>query len=511
MNNLKPLPPFKRWTLENFPFIEADFDAITNYELYCKIVEYLKSIADNQNSLDQAMNYVLDYFNNLNVQDEVNTKLDDMAESGELTEIIAQYLSLAGIFGYNTISDMSEAVNLANNSICYTLGQNTYNDGKGAFYKVRTVTSGDVVDGFNIVALDVSDTLIAERLPNYYINQINTTLSSINTELNILSNKKYIFIGDSYNTTDTPQGGVPIVPWSNYLKYDLGLSDDDYYNSGISGAGWVNGTTFLSQLQTLAGTMTSDEKNAITDIVVLGGINDPTDADLYTAFNSFSSYVYSNFPNALVTIGMISWAKDDTNRANLRSKMQVYNWASSKKNFRVIDNAFTFFHNYLHYQPDGHPNDSGSQTIAYFVANALKGGSNGVKWFKSGSISSEGNTLGVSAETIGSFVEEFKNDTGVLRLSISQLTINTNFTQNGTGYTLGKVSLDTIKVASETNIGHYYGWVYNGSYTNWFGAVTLSPDGTLKLYVDSVFPASNNATILKFDNPGYINIPADYC
>lgn len=183
MNNLKPLPPFKRWTLENFPFIEADFDAITNYQLYCKIVEYLKSIAENQNSLDEAMNYVLNYFNNLNVQDEVNAKLDEMAESGELTEIIAQYLSLAGIFGYNTISDMSEAVNLANNSICYTLGQNTYNDGKGAFYKIRTVTSGDVVDGFNIVALDVSETLIAERIPNYYINEINNELSNIEDDI----------------------------------------------------------------------------------------------------------------------------------------------------------------------------------------------------------------------------------------------------------------------------------------------------------------------------------------
>ena len=41
MNMFNHLPPFKWYVLQNFPFIEADFDAITNYQLLCKIVEYL--------------------------------------------------------------------------------------------------------------------------------------------------------------------------------------------------------------------------------------------------------------------------------------------------------------------------------------------------------------------------------------------------------------------------------------------------------------------------------------
>ena len=120
---------------------------------------------------------------------------------------------------------------------------------------------------------------------------------------------KYIFIGDSYNTTDTPPGGSPIVPWSHYLVDCLGLTSSDYYNSGVSGAGWVNGTTFLSQLQTLAGDMTNDEKNSITDIVVLGGINDPVseNSNIFTAMSTFSTYVATNFPNAMITTGIISW------------------------------------------------------------------------------------------------------------------------------------------------------------------------------------------------------------
>ena len=38
MNMFNHLPPFKWYVLQNFPFIEADFDAITNYQLLCTLV-----------------------------------------------------------------------------------------------------------------------------------------------------------------------------------------------------------------------------------------------------------------------------------------------------------------------------------------------------------------------------------------------------------------------------------------------------------------------------------------
>ena len=102
-----------------------------------------------------------------------------MAESGQLTDIIAQYLGLAGVLAFDTISDMSSAENITNGSTCYTLGQTSYNDGKGAFYKIRTVTSGDVVDGYNIVSLTVSNALIAERLSDYILNPLDSKLDLI--------------------------------------------------------------------------------------------------------------------------------------------------------------------------------------------------------------------------------------------------------------------------------------------------------------------------------------------
>ena len=101
--NYKTLTPFKGWVIENFPFIEADFDAITNYQLICKVTEYLNTVIYNQNQVEDLsddlvdgynnlLNYVNDYFDNLNLQEEVNTKLDEMASDGTLTNLIKNYV-----------------------------------------------------------------------------------------------------------------------------------------------------------------------------------------------------------------------------------------------------------------------------------------------------------------------------------------------------------------------------------------------------------------------------------
>ena len=49
MNNefdYKKLAPFKWFVLENFPFIEADFDAITEWQLFNKLGNEINKIID---------------------------------------------------------------------------------------------------------------------------------------------------------------------------------------------------------------------------------------------------------------------------------------------------------------------------------------------------------------------------------------------------------------------------------------------------------------------------------
>lgn len=98
--DMKNLTPFKLCVLQNFPFIEADFDAVTNYQLLCKVVEYLNKVIDNNNKqnnnitqLEQNFitlyNYVKDYFDNLDVQNEINNKIDELITTGEFNSFLS--------------------------------------------------------------------------------------------------------------------------------------------------------------------------------------------------------------------------------------------------------------------------------------------------------------------------------------------------------------------------------------------------------------------------------------
>ena len=68
-----------------------------------------------------------------------------------------------------TITDLKNAENLVNGSTVRTLGYNTYNDGGGAFYKVRTVTNDDVENDMDIIEL-YDNYLVAELLTDGKLN-----------------------------------------------------------------------------------------------------------------------------------------------------------------------------------------------------------------------------------------------------------------------------------------------------------------------------------------------------
>ena len=102
-------PNFKRLVLmsfqglTNFPYIEEDFDSLTNYGFLSKVVEYLNQVISNNNEQNDLMtalynayvslqDYVNNYFDNLDVQEEINNKLEQMAQDGSLTLLIKSYI-----------------------------------------------------------------------------------------------------------------------------------------------------------------------------------------------------------------------------------------------------------------------------------------------------------------------------------------------------------------------------------------------------------------------------------
>ena len=159
----KPImPPFKNWALQNFPFIEDDFDAITNYQLYCKIVEYMKSVDVYMQGVNTFLTEVENYFNNLDVQEEIDNKLDEMASDGTLEEIMASYLDTRAIFCFNTVADLKLATNLIDGSYVRTLGFHSIGDGGGSLYKIN---DDDTADEKSVIACqnDLVATIVLDK------------------------------------------------------------------------------------------------------------------------------------------------------------------------------------------------------------------------------------------------------------------------------------------------------------------------------------------------------------
>jgi hypothetical protein len=167
--------PFKHMvaTIGNLP--TSFVDSMSYYELLAWLCQYLEktvipAIDNNAEALEELQAkyielkaYVDDYFENLDVQEEINNKLDDMAEAGTLEEIIGQYIHSSALLGFDTVSAMKTADNLINGSFAQTYGYNAKNDGGACKYKIRTITNDDVIDEVKIIEL-ADDTLVAEMI-----------------------------------------------------------------------------------------------------------------------------------------------------------------------------------------------------------------------------------------------------------------------------------------------------------------------------------------------------------
>jgi hypothetical protein len=181
MKDITKLPPFKHFvsTIGNLP--SSYVDSLSYYETLVWLCKYLKdtvipaynsnveAIQELQSKYIELKEYVDSYFENLDVQEEINNKLDDMAENGTLEEIITAYINLKSILCYDTVADMKEADNLVDGSFAQTLGFHSKNDGGAAIYKIRTITNEDTVNEMDILSLN-DETLIAELINNNVYN-----------------------------------------------------------------------------------------------------------------------------------------------------------------------------------------------------------------------------------------------------------------------------------------------------------------------------------------------------
>lgn len=368
------LRPFQLWVLNNFPFTIDDWDSITQYQMLCKIMGALKEQLDVNSDLYKKITDLENYLTNLDLQEYVDNKIEEMYENGELQEIITEYLQINGVLAFNTVSDMVSATNIIDGSICRTLGLNTYNDGKGAFYKIRTITSGDVVDGVNIVALNISNTLIAEKMPDYNITNLQNQITSNTNKLNLINNKKYLFVGDSLAWGYQGVGVDPITGFYELVTQKLGLNSTIVCYPGYGFIGASAGYTWQSLIENANIT----NKDSYTDIIIMGGDNDVASSTLISSIASTISYLKTNFINATIHLGCIGRKTDYANDSLLiarRTTARMYEQGAYNNGAKYIDNAFLILHHKSYFISDGtHLNSNGENQVAYCLGQYILNG-----------------------------------------------------------------------------------------------------------------------------------------
>lgn len=210
---METLKPFKKFCITLGQLPTSYLESMSYYETLVWLCNYLNktiepSILETQEAVTELQNFINNYFDNLNVQDEINNKLDEMAESGELESIIASYLNVNSILAYNTNNDLINADNLVNGSFTKTYGRFTINDGNGAFYKIRPLVNTDVIDNNNILPLTNYPTLVAEKMrteTTYKMTQkfIKST-NAYYPEYNLESNKNHSLSLEGFYICENP-------------------------------------------------------------------------------------------------------------------------------------------------------------------------------------------------------------------------------------------------------------------------------------------------------------------
>lgn len=197
----KPLNPFIVFCQKTIPlafdesmsYMEAIYalKAYLENEIVPTVNTNAQAVSDLTNLVNQLQDYVEHYFDNLDVQEEINNKLDAMAEAGTLQEIITAYIQANVAWTFDTVADMKSATNLVAGSYAKTLGFYSLNDGGGAIYKISntgTVNEANVIAVGELFAHLVYGTSINVKQFGCYCDDTHDDSSALQTGLNNMPN-----------------------------------------------------------------------------------------------------------------------------------------------------------------------------------------------------------------------------------------------------------------------------------------------------------------------------------
>lgn len=228
VENLKPFPKFC-YTIGMIP---TSYKESLTYEeqlwWFCDFLQntVIPTVNNNGGAVEELQNlyvelksYVDNYFENLDVQTEINNKLDEMAQNGELANIIEHYIQLQGLLCYDTVNDMKNATNLVNGSFTKTYGFYAKNDGGSAFYKINEASEDLVANEMNIISIKNTNLVAVLICNNVNVLQFGAKADGVTDDTNVLQ------YASNYAETNNLEY---IMPFKNYLCSNLTLNNINF-------------------------------------------------------------------------------------------------------------------------------------------------------------------------------------------------------------------------------------------------------------------------------------------
>lgn len=309
------------------PTVNNNADCVE--ELQDKYVELKEDnaefVAEMTELYNQLKSYVDNYFDTLDVQDEIDQKLDEMASDGTLESLISTQI----------LGDLTQL---------------------------------HTTDKSSIVAA---------------VNEVNDNEAALASSITRLINDKVLLIGDSY--LQGYNGTQNVNSWGYYFKQASGLSDNNLKILYESGAGFTKqgnaGHTFLELLQANISTFT--DKNSYTDIIIGFGLNenDNTAPTITTAIGNFVTYAKAQFPNASIYLGMVGNLKvcltsqNNTGRERLYIRPFMAAKNASQFGVKYLTGVEQVAHNYELFGVDNiHLTQDGYQALGWGIYQAWKTG-----------------------------------------------------------------------------------------------------------------------------------------
>lgn len=323
------------------------------------------------------------------------------------------------------------------------------------------------------------------------INELHDDIQNID-----LMDRKFLFVGDSYGEE---AGEWPSLVIS-YLR--LGTNGTNLARGGASF--WNNNPDYkyLTQISDYAGSHTTEELAAITDIVVAGGLNDALNSDpsaysnVNTTMTEFDTYVRSNFPNAKVHLGFIGNGDDTASLMSIRNYAcrqccrYVYYRNASALGWNILHNVeYALTGTTANISSDGvHPSATGSEELGRAIAQALLTGSADVNYpISSATVTS---SLGTAA---GSIQYKIHNELASIYMNVFYITLpDTAEFQSG----------QSVELATLQNLRFNAPVEFNGVVRLYGASIDGTPSASTYTYLKARFLFSGIKLYMEIEEAG---------